>query len=572
MEPQCSVCGSTHFSEHHTGYLVCALCGNQASTQITLMEETPILTPKKHTSRRVMKKTRKQRQPAVTLHTQDYLSLYKEYLDLCVRDLVRECSVPAGAFTVAEEIWKEVARQHTVEDVAVLPKNSEFHIDRRSRHMLPSDIKEELCEVMKEYGKDEKRSIPYRLRDLQKECEARGLSPITEEDLTTRRRQAALLLVGYERRHKEEALEPGALSSEQLLAQFEVLQKKPQRLPLSQMLPILYLTAYHASEDKAILLADVLDWVKELKVRYVTGYRTLTLPRRYISLFRPTTLPAEEWMRREVTALRSRLSLTSQPPLTLMLERLSRELDLPAVLPQLGFKVLECFKEQIKAYRTQRPLELQALAGLFVGFKLLYGLNGIPYSSLCPATRAATQQLAAAQNDKLALLTCSLPPLSQLIPQWKAKFDSQVLFPWTEADLQRLSPAQDTAYLAKLQQSGLLQETQIPEVKSLFLALGPQQDRPTVQPVHSWTVTEYREHWPVNPDLATELDHLQDPQAEIPLPCMDWQTFRKKAGDRAYPSEYVLVMSAFAQLGGRQKLSELHELVDRLEHLIAKAS
>ena len=571
MEPQCRVCGSTHFSEHHTGYLVCAICGNQASTQITLMEDTPIITPKKRTARTVMKKTRKQRQPAVLLHTQDYMSLYKQYLDLCVRDLVRECGVASGAFILAEEIWKEMSKEYAVEEAVVLPKNSKSRIDRRSRNMLPNDVKKELCEIMKAYGQDEKRSVPYRLKDLQKECEARGISPPPVQDLATKRRQAALLLVGYERRCKEEGLEPGSLTSEQLLAQFEVLQNKPQRLPLSQMLPLLYLTAFHASESGAILLTDVLDWVKELKVRYVTGYRSLALPPKYISLFRPTTLPAEEWLRREVDALRSRLSLTSQPPLTLMLERLSRELDLPAVLPQLGLKVLECFSAQIKAYSTQRPLELQALAGLFIGFKLLYGLNGIPYSSLCTATRAATQQLAETQKDTLALLVCSLPPLFQLIVQWKAKFDSQVRFPWSPADLQRLSPAHDAAYLAKLQQSGLLQETQIPEVKSLFLALGPQQDPPTAPPAQHWTATEYRQHWPVNSDLATELDHLTDPQAEIPLPCMDWQTFRKKAEDRTYPTEYVLVMAAFAQLGGRQKLSELHELVDRLEHLVAKA-
>lgn len=126
MEPQCEVCGSTSFTEHHTGYLVCAICGNQASTQITLMEDHPILTPKKRTSRRVMKKTRKQRKPAATLSTQDYLTLYKQYLDLCVRDMVRDCAVAPGAFIQAELIWTQVSKQYAEENALVLPKNSKF--------------------------------------------------------------------------------------------------------------------------------------------------------------------------------------------------------------------------------------------------------------------------------------------------------------------------------------------------------------------------------------------------------------------------------------------------------------
>lgn len=425
---------------------------------------------------------------------------------------------------------------------------------------------------MKAYCRDDKRSIPYNLRDLQKECEARGLSPPFIQDLAMRRRQAALLIVAYERRNREEGVKPGSVTSEDLLAQFETLQRKPQRLPVSQILPMLYLAAYHAAESNVLLLTDVLDWVKDMKVRYVTGYKTLSVPAKYVSLFRPTTLPAEEWLRREVTSMSSLLPPTSEPPLALMLERLSRELDLPGVVQQLGLKVLDCFSQQIKAYNTQRPLELRALAGLFIAFKLLYGLNGIPYSLLCPTTRTVTKQLAETQNDTLALLLSSLPPLHQLMIQWKSKFDNLLTVPWSAADLQNLCPSHDITYITKLQQSGLLQETQIQEVKSLFLALGPQTAVPTSSLLHHWTVTEYRQHWLHNPELAAELVHLQDSQAEIPQPSMDWQTFRKKAEERAYPAEYVMVMCAFAQLGGRQKLSELHELVDRLERLVAKAN
>lgn len=567
MEPQCAVCGSTHLTEHSLGFFVCALCGTQAATQITQMDDPPLPTPKKRTTRDVMKKTRKEKQATVQLTLTEYLALYKQYLDLCVRDMVRECGVTSAAFDLAGQIWTKLTAHYGENTAIVKPKNSRFHIDRKAKLALPIEMKQELAEIMQNYGQNNRRSVPYTLTELQQECVLRGLVPPTAKDIVTRRLQTALVLVAHSRVGRRGG--NTQVSTEELLREFDQVEHRVEKLPLSTILPVLYLAAYYAGDSKAVLLVDVLDWVRNLKIRYITGYKTLPLPAKYVSLFRPTTLPGEEWLRREVTTLQTQLRLTPDPSLTLMLERLNRDLALPETILSLGGKVLKYFEKELSEYVVQRPLELRAVAGVFIAFKLLYGLNGIPYSALCPATRQTTSQHPTAQADALVRLTCSLPSLNQLITQWKARFDSRTTFPWSPSDLQSLSPDHDLTYITKLQQSGLLQETQVKEVKSLFLALGPQQEQEKAQIKEEWTAVEYREHWQVNADLTQELEHLKDPQAEVPLPCMDWQTFKKKTEHR-YPQEYVLVLCAFAELGGRQKLSELHELVDRLERLVAK--
>lgn len=120
---ECAVCHSHELREHHLGFLVCEVCGNQASTQVVMMEETKA-TPLKRTLRNVTQKQKKEKKKLVILDGEEYLRLYKQYLDLCVKDMIKECGIESTVIDHANHLWTCIRSKQVLPE-QIKPKNSE---------------------------------------------------------------------------------------------------------------------------------------------------------------------------------------------------------------------------------------------------------------------------------------------------------------------------------------------------------------------------------------------------------------------------------------------------------------
>jgi hypothetical protein len=268
---ECLACKSKQFFKHSSGFLVCENCFTQAKAPELKSEDfstTPVhLKRKLKISIKKSKKEFTECKPYLVLTWEQYLQNYKDLLSYCIQTLISKLKLKKEVFKIALAVFEFYIPD--VKSEFVLPKN------RRKRKgenpsKYPKNKLNFLETIRKVYNIDSSDKGLYKI------CKELGIASasITEFD------RAKCTLSLYAK-----------INPEVKLINSEV------PIELSLILVIAYISMiYSYSETRAIFVGDVLEWAYSGVLPYFTGYLHLSLPKSYISLFKPISLPSASWL------------------------------------------------------------------------------------------------------------------------------------------------------------------------------------------------------------------------------------------------------------------------------------
>ena len=570
---RCTACGNTEFEEHFSGFLVCSLCFTQANSCAALVDESlPALTPTP--LKRKMKSATAREDKTWTysegLDWQEYCQIAQEVLKAMVKPL----GLKSQVLTTAQALLAKALPQdsHTV-----YPKNRRLR--QGASYLQAQTFPKEVRNFLSAFTgfaprKSSKRfSIGLKRKQLVELCQERNLDPLKFSLSMDFNDKAGLLIYIYEtlsNKHPIRLHRTSRTNFENSL--FEVfnelykpsLNNQPKKTPfeMSYFLVVIYTSIlYTYSESWGVLVSEVLQWAYEGKLPYFTAYKALSVEDKYESLFKPLSLPSEQWIRRVLPKFCSQLGINVfQPFLEYevfcfnLASKIINLLDLPGRLVDATFNVYKRCKPKLtqKEFKHTLP-EVIVSACVFIVIKLFYGLNDLPY--LIDQLKEKPQFLSQSQVDSVlknlddtANEVHQLPPLSYILNKLQDKSASRVLQTHQVYALQSYySHLEQALCYSKLS----LADHKLPKTKDLPFVKVTQEPK---------SVSSY---------LEEELSHHQDPEAEFPLPASDFYVQMKKSSQKNYPAHYLFVLHSIAFRVSNIETKHLHHVVDSLERFIS---